>query len=268
MSVSPEDSTACWSGLGRDLERRPGVQSDAPPWPLGRSRLQPARPFHVSKRLAHPEAGPAGPHPHDHLVPERGPHRRCRATWRSRGSRRPGWGRTGWPAWAGSDAEPSREVAGGVDRRGSRPTTRGRRASRRTLGARQHGHRAATATTSHGHRGVRPRCATGRPGARHRLPHGHQAPQAERDPGHDVDAEGEVDGLGGGHRHQGGRTGQREGDVAPGGHVEGVGRLHPGEQDGQRALHRARCRPEAAVRVTVTMNQTKPPTARRRPGWA
>ena len=93
---------------------------------------------------------------------------------------------------------------------------------------------AATTTTATAGR------AQGQPrdpaGPRHRLPHGHQPPDAERHPGHHVDAEGEVDRLGRGHRHQGGRPGQRVGDVTAGRHVEGVGAQHPGEQHGQRAL--------------------------------
>ena len=142
----------------------------------------------------------------------------------------------GLAAWAGSEADPSVRLLG-LSTGDELADDEGKMREVETLGAGSTAtSRAATAATA---TPATPRVSQGTP----RVPdidcHMATSPHTPHaDPGHHVDAQGEVDRLGRGHRHQGGRAGQRVGDVPAGRHVEGVGAQHPGEQDGQGRLDR------------------------------
>ena len=72
--------------------------------------------------------------------------------------------------------------------------------------------------------------------AARRRPHLGQAPESEAGPGHDVETEGKVDGLGPRHRHQPGRRGKREEQVAPGRHMERVDDEDRDQKEAQRTV--------------------------------
>ena len=213
---------------GLEVARPPGRLS---PTAAGRRTASPSRavprrvpagavasvqlwPSQMVEGLGDPERGPVGADPEDHRVAERA------ADAVSRGPAKPrkpptrvgpvgdaGPGRLGAlgpatdqpgrladrrasPASGGGEDDPAGRVRGGQDGEHRR-----RRRPRRRRG---------------GDDGPGPE----RPSAGHRAPHGHQPDQAEGGPDDDVEAEGRVDGLGRGHRHQAGRAGQGEAEVA------------------------------------------------------
>ena len=220
-------------GRRRDGERRAGLELDQAAAAVRRvPRLCPVLAVPVVVGLADPIAGTAGANPQHDLVPQRcsvgdveslGEAEKATHACAAPRCRRPRRQRC---AAVG-------ELAGArhlLPIAGRGEEERGRRLGRGKDGDQEDGeHGDDDAGT--GDR--RPRSPARR---RHRLPHGDEAGEGAGHPGQHPDAELEVDGLRRGHRHEGGRSGQRIGHVAPGGHVEGVGAEHPGEQSGEWAL--------------------------------
>ena len=193
---------------GRALAQRPAV---------GRLRLRPALRRPTCRRSRPPSTTGAGPGPAcTSGVAQASPQRRVEAVGE---------------AEVAADADPAGGAAGpgelGRRRRSRRRGRRGRRRSRRPRPG--PGRRPGTRRPAPAGRGRRrpppvDDAASGQHQARRRdpaaaagrRPHLGQAPQAEAGPGHDVEAEAEVDRLGAADRHQAGRCTEREEQVAPG----------------------------------------------------
>ena len=187
----------------------------APQRPLGPLRLRPALALPRVEGLAHPVRRALGPDLQHERVPEAAAQRRVEAVGEAEvaADADPAGGAAG-PGQLGGDPRIPRQPAGDADGAAG-PGPGEERHPRRDDGRRED---EEDGRGRRGHRGQRAHQPRGRdpsPAAR-RDPHLRQAPQAEAGPGHDVEAEAEVDGLGGPRRHQARRCTEREQQVAAG----------------------------------------------------
>ena len=222
----------------RQDERRALAQGAA----RDRLGLRPALALPRVEGLAHPVGRALGPDLHHQCVAEASPERRVEAAGEPEVATDadPAGGTAGLRQ-LGCCAGVAGEPAGDADRT-PRPGAGDERDPRRHDGRREDEEDGGRRRRRRQHDQHEPRRRHAATAARRR-PHFAQAPEAAAGPGHDEEPEAEVDRQRARHRHQPGRGAQREEQVPPGRHVEGVDHQDGDQQDRQRVDDGREARP-------------------------